>query len=108
MSETCCIIITHADGTKEAVVGEGGTTTYPGITEDSPGWDCHTMGNRVCGSATRAEVSAPREFPITGADLSGLAGVGVFCIVLGLAVRSHYHAKRALAQAHRIARGERA
>ncbi len=19
------------------------------ITEDSPGWDCHTMGNRICG-----------------------------------------------------------
>lgn len=19
------------------------------ITEDSPGWNCHTMGNRICG-----------------------------------------------------------
>lgn len=21
----------------------------PAVTEDDPGWDCHTQGNRVCG-----------------------------------------------------------
>lgn len=25
------------------------STPSPAITEDSPGWDCTTMGNRVCG-----------------------------------------------------------
>lgn len=35
-----------------------GVSTYYGVThshqqhqiqEDDPGWDCHTMGNRICG-----------------------------------------------------------
>lgn len=32
-----------------APVHHGGTR----ITEDDPRWDCHTMGNRVCGRPTR-------------------------------------------------------
>ena len=27
-----------------------GTDTQP--LEDMPGWDCHTMGNRICGTVT--------------------------------------------------------
>jgi hypothetical protein len=26
------------------------------IEEDDPGWDCHTMGNHVCGPATTGDV----------------------------------------------------
>jgi hypothetical protein len=29
--------------------------TPPGLTEDSPGWDCRIHGNRICGSAQLSE-----------------------------------------------------
>ncbi len=33
------------------VMGGVGTGIQQGITEDSPHWDCHTMGNYQCGPA---------------------------------------------------------
>ena len=44
--KTCCIVVQKADGTWHAIPGYGGTTT---IQEDEPGWDCKTMGNKICG-----------------------------------------------------------
>lgn len=37
-------------------------TTPVRIEEDEPGWDCHTMGNRICGpisQRTRVSPSPP-------------------------------------------------
>ena len=40
-----------------AAVREG--ATYPGaVAEDSPGWDCTMMGNRVCGPGNAQDAPA--------------------------------------------------
>jgi hypothetical protein len=42
----------------------GLTVDYP--LEDEPGWDCHTMGNRICGTVTPDGTE-----PDTGAYIGG-------------------------------------
>jgi hypothetical protein len=66
--------------------------------EDEPCWDCHTMGNKICGTpttaarATHAVVAThstrPAELPHTGAGSITMPGlfVGVGLVVVGRAL----------------------
>jgi hypothetical protein len=55
-----CVVVTA--GLSDPPIGSQ-TTIVPGtlapdrIEEDEPGWDCRTMGNRLCGPITDSEVS---------------------------------------------------
>lgn len=49
--------------TQATEVAHTAPTTQPTCEEDEPCWDCHTMGNRVCGPATAAPIAAPTEQP---------------------------------------------
>ncbi|WP_256789864.1 hypothetical protein [Frankia sp. AvcI1] len=40
------------------------TATAPVIDEDSPLWDCHTMGNRICGPAVAPAASVVPVCPV--------------------------------------------
>lgn len=58
-----------------------GGTPPTTITEDSPAWNCHTMGNRICGKVANS-------LPFTGGDIAIVAIVGIVLLTLGvLAVR---------------------
>lgn len=59
-----------------------GTPASPACTEDMACWDCHTMGNHVCG--TSASVAAPRELPVTGYSTGDLQ-IGLLAVLAGLA-----------------------
>lgn len=52
----------------------------PVLQEDDPGWDCHTMGNLICGTEPAKHV-----LPSTGASVELLGSGGLF-LLAGIAV----------------------
>lgn len=43
--------------------------TAPVVTEDSPGWDCATMGNRECGESPQLDAYTRCLLAMDGAEL---------------------------------------
>ena len=58
------------------------------IEEDDPRWDCHTMGNHICGPTTTVAMvhHAPR-LPDTGGTVMPLAVAGLALVMIGHRIR---------------------
>lgn len=80
--EGCEVTTTTVPATSTTLVMVGGSPPIS-CQEDMPCWDCHTMGNLICGTTTTSVPALPH----TGAAETGIsAGVGVVALAIGVLI----------------------